>query len=133
MAPMLNPPRLVAVDTNVALDFAKGIDDVCDAIATMQSRIGGVELWLPPTVCKEIFPLMLAWTIYISFIGVVLLMLLPRSNAQGARVIALVTAIVGLVLGLGATWEYKIGSGIVTVTKVPWIPSLGINYHLAAD
>ena len=23
MAPMLNPPKLVAVDTNVALDFAK--------------------------------------------------------------------------------------------------------------
>src|SRR5207247_2558593 len=46
---------------------------------------------------------------------------------------ALVIAIVGLVLGLGAAWEYKIGSGIVTTCKVPWIPSLGINYHLAAD
>ena len=54
MAPMLNPPRLVAVDTNVALDFAKGIEDVCDAIATIQARLPGVELWLPPTVIQEL-------------------------------------------------------------------------------
>lgn len=51
---MLNPPKLVAVDTNVALDFAKGIDDVCDAIATIRARLPGVELWLPPTVVEEL-------------------------------------------------------------------------------
>jgi predicted nucleic acid-binding protein len=51
---MLNPPRLVAVDTNVALDFAKGIEDVCDAIATIRARIAGVELLLPPTVAQEL-------------------------------------------------------------------------------
>src|SRR5262245_28626605 len=76
---------------------------------------------------------MLAWTIYISFIGVAVLMLLPRSNAQGARVIALLTAIAGFVLGLVATLNYKLDSGSVTICKLPWIPSLGINYHLAAD
>ena len=54
MAPMLIPPRLVTVDTNVALDFAKGIDEVCDAIATIQTRIRGVELWLTPTVAQEL-------------------------------------------------------------------------------
>lgn len=54
MALKHSQPRLVAVDTNVALDFAKGIDDVCDAIATIRSRIAGVELWLPPTVVQEI-------------------------------------------------------------------------------
>lgn len=51
---MLKLPKLVAVDTNVALDFAKGIDDVCDAIATIQSRIVGVELLLSPTVLGEL-------------------------------------------------------------------------------
>jgi predicted nucleic acid-binding protein len=55
MAAMLTPPpRLVAVDTNVALDFAKGMEDVCDAIATIKIRIDGVELWLPPTVVQEL-------------------------------------------------------------------------------
>ena len=54
MAAKFNLPRLVAVDTNVALDFAKGIEDVCDAIATIQNRIAGVELLLPPTVMGEL-------------------------------------------------------------------------------
>lgn len=54
MAAKLNLPRLVAVDTNVALDFAKGVEDVCDAIATIQTRIAGVELLLPPTVMGEL-------------------------------------------------------------------------------
>ena len=54
MAAMLNLPRLVAVDTNVALDFAKGSEDVCDAIATIRTRIAGVELLLPPTVMVEL-------------------------------------------------------------------------------
>ena len=54
MAAMLNLPRLVGVDTNVALDFASGDEDVCDAIATIQARIAGVELLLPPTVMGEL-------------------------------------------------------------------------------
>jgi len=54
MAAMLNPLRLVDVDTNVALDFVKGIEDVCDAIATIRTRIAGVELLLPPTVMGEL-------------------------------------------------------------------------------
>ncbi len=54
MALKLSQPRLVAVDTNVALDFAKGIDDVCDAIATIRARVPGVELWVPPTVVEEV-------------------------------------------------------------------------------
>lgn len=51
---MPTPPRLVAVDTNVALDFVKGIDDVRDAIATIRARIPGVEFWVPPTVAEEL-------------------------------------------------------------------------------
>ncbi len=54
MAPTPNLPRLVAVDTNVALDFAKGDEDVCDAIAMIRSRLPGVELWVPPTVVEEL-------------------------------------------------------------------------------
>ncbi len=54
MAAKLNLPKLVAVDTNVALDFAKRIEDVFDAIATIRTRIAGVELLLPPTVMGEL-------------------------------------------------------------------------------
>lgn len=54
MEPMLNLPRAVAVDTNVALDVASGVEEVCDAMATIRSRLAGAELILPPTVLAEL-------------------------------------------------------------------------------
>jgi len=78
---------------------------------------------------------MLAWTIYISFLGVAVLMLLPAENKKAARVVALLSALAGLAVAFAGAVQYKPkpGSAIVDITNVPWIPSLGINYHLAAD
>src|SRR5690348_962281 len=75
---------------------------------------------------------MLAWAIYISFIGVAVLMLRPRASAGTARVIALLAAVARLALLTIATIRFTPGS-LLTITKVPWIPSLGIEYHLAVD
>jgi NADH-quinone oxidoreductase subunit M len=76
---------------------------------------------------------MLAWTIYVSLIGVAALLLVPKENARAARIIALLTAAIGLALALGAVLNPKASAAIDTIVKVPWIPSLGIEYHLAAD
>ncbi len=75
---------------------------------------------------------MLAWTIYSSFLGVIALMLAPRGNARAARAIALAAAIVGFLIAVAGVAQARPG-GIQTVTRVPWIASLGIEYHLAAD
>jgi NADH-quinone oxidoreductase subunit M len=74
---------------------------------------------------------MLAWTIYITFLGV-LILLLPKVSAQAARIIALLTATAGLAVTILGFAEQRTGQ-IVTVVRVPWIPSLGIEYHLATD
>jgi NADH-quinone oxidoreductase subunit M len=74
---------------------------------------------------------MLAWTIYISFLGVPLL-LLPKVSAQAARIIAMLVAMGGLAVTLVGFAQQRTGA-LVTVVRVPWIPSLGIEYHLAAD
>src|ERR1022692_38480 len=76
--------------------------------------------------------IMLAWTIYISFLGVVVLMLLPKTAVREARAVALASALGGFFIALFGFAEFKAGE-IVTVAEVDWIPSLGINYHLAAD
>lgn len=73
----------------------------------------------------------LAWTIYVSFAGAAILMLLPRDSAQTARVVALATGFVGLFLA-GAGFLNN-PPALTTFCKVPWIPSLGISYHLAVD
>src|SRR3954447_23418216 len=75
---------------------------------------------------------MLAWTVYVSFLGVAVLMLLPRSNPRAARIVALLTATIGFVLALTGVLQARIGH-METIVRIPWIPSLGIEYHLAAD
>ncbi|HKS37879.1 MAG TPA: NADH-quinone oxidoreductase subunit M [Verrucomicrobiae bacterium] len=74
---------------------------------------------------------MLAWTIYISFIGVAVLMLLPRDKARAARIVALFAALAGLIVALAGV--VPAAAGIQTVCRLSWIPSLGIDYYLATD
>src|ERR1051325_9530502 len=76
---------------------------------------------------------MLGWTVYISFLGAGALMLLNPANKKAARLIALLAALASFTIALGAVINYKAGSGLVTACKLPWVPSLGINYHLASD
>ena len=76
---------------------------------------------------------MLAWTIYISFIGVAVLMVLPSFRPATARGIALFTAIVGFVIAVSQALAYKPADGFITVQQVSWIPSLGIYYFIGAD
>src|SRR6266481_2561659 len=75
---------------------------------------------------------MIAWTIYITFTGAVLLLLLPRAFA---RWIALLTTIAALALGLIALVRTPISdvAHFTTIVRVPWVPALGMNYHLAID
>ena len=73
---------------------------------------------------------MLAWTIYISFIGALAARLAP--SKQLARILALITALAAFALTL-ATFAHWTPGELLTVTRIPWIPQLGIEYHLAAD
>src|SRR5438876_1097736 len=75
---------------------------------------------------------MIAWTIYLTFAGAVLLLLLPR---RFARWIALLTTIAGLALGLIALVRTPIAdlAHFTTIVRVPWVSALGMNYHLAID
>ena len=45
---------LFAVDTNVPLDLAEGVDDVSDALSVIRQRIKGAQLITPPTVNLEL-------------------------------------------------------------------------------
>jgi NADH-quinone oxidoreductase subunit M len=75
---------------------------------------------------------MLAWTIYISFLGALALLLLPKGSIASARILALLTAVAAFAITVTAFVQHRTGE-MLTVTRVPWIPSLGIEYHLAAD
>jgi NADH-quinone oxidoreductase subunit M len=75
---------------------------------------------------------MLAFTIYISFLGAAILLMLPKGSVVAARILALLTASAGFVIALAAFLTHRTGE-MQTITLIQWIPSLGIEYHLAAD
>jgi NADH-quinone oxidoreductase subunit M len=75
---------------------------------------------------------MIAWTIYITFAGAVVLLFLPNAIA---RWIALFTTVAALVLGLIEFDSTPIANlaHFTTIIRVPWVPPLEMNYHLAID
>ena len=74
---------------------------------------------------------MIAWTIYVTFAGAVVLLFVPRAFA---RWIALATTTGGLGLSLATFFCAKIDlAHFTTIARVPWVPMLGMNYHLAVD
>lgn len=74
---------------------------------------------------------MIAWTIYVTFAGAIVTLLLPRISS---RWLALVTAVAGFCIGLNAFFARTTDfAQFRTIVRVPWIAALGTHYHLAAD
>src|SRR5213592_1759013 len=75
---------------------------------------------------------MIAWTIYLTFGSGVLVLVLPRAFA---RWVALFATIAGLALGAVVFVGTPIAdlAHFATIVRVPWVPALGMNYHLAID
>ena len=73
---------------------------------------------------------MIAWTIYLTFAGALLALLLPR---VWARWVALVTAAAGCAISATALFSSANMGTFTTLVRIPWVPSLGMEFHLAAD
>ncbi len=73
---------------------------------------------------------MIAWTIYITFAGAVALLFLPRVLS---RWVALATAAGGFAVSLAAFFNAVDVGTFKTIVRVPWVPILGMEYHLAVD
>ena len=75
-----------------------------------------------------------AWTILSAFAGALLVLLLPARMAGASRVVALVASLVGAVAaGFACLSRLNDPVGPVWSFDRPWIPSLGVRFHLAAD
>jgi NADH-quinone oxidoreductase subunit M len=75
---------------------------------------------------------MMAWTIYITFAGVALLLFLPRAFS---RWLALLTTVGGFAISLIALFQTPIAdlAHFTTIVRIPWVAALRMNYHLAVD
>jgi len=72
-------------------------------------------------------------TIYISLVGAALALVAGSRSAGTARWVALLTAATAWGFTLLAATGFTPGPGLETIVNHPWIPSMGIRYHLAAD
>jgi len=74
---------------------------------------------------------MIAWTIYITFAGAIVVLILPRFLASWT---ALATTLAGFVISAATFFCNSVDlAHFNTIVRVPWFPALGINYHLALD
>lgn len=73
---------------------------------------------------------MIAWTINLTFAGALAAMLAPRVFA---RWIAIVATTMGFAISLLALVDAVDVGLFQTVTRREWVPTLGMEYHLAAD
>jgi NADH-quinone oxidoreductase subunit M len=74
---------------------------------------------------------MIAWTIYITFAGAIVTLILPGGCA---RWMALLTSVAGFVVGLITFARPDVDlAHFATIVRVAWIPALGVNYHLGLD
>jgi len=81
------------------------------------------------------------WTIYLTFLGVGLILLLPRAAKNLIRWTALLTGAAGLAVALQNYLAYNawlaenqpLRDAFWHLADVVWIPTLGVRYHLAVD
>jgi NADH-quinone oxidoreductase subunit M len=76
---------------------------------------------------------LLPWTLYISFAGALLALLAGSRSATAARWVALTAAAASWGVVLCAAARFTPGPVPQTLVDIPWIPEMGIRYHLAAD
>src|SRR6266513_3578307 len=73
---------------------------------------------------------MIAWTIYVTFGGALLLLFLPHVLA---RWMALLATLAGCAVSLAAFFTSSDFGTFKTIVQLPWIQGLGFEYHLAVD
>jgi len=83
--------------------------------------------------------MILTWLIIVPLAGGLLAWFLARWNARWSRWISLIALAINLVL-MGILWAQRVGEvGLTTrgpwlvELDLPWIPELGISFHLAMD
>ena len=77
---------------------------------------------------------MLSAFIWVPFLGALTIVLIPEKYSAKARVMALVIAIGILILNVAMAFVFQPNlTGFQFTEYIPWIKSLGFNYHLGID
>ena len=73
------------------------------------------------------------WAVFLPLAGAAILVLLPRRNEMGIKVVSLVFTGAPLLLGIMLLGPYRASGGFQFEKNVSWIPSINANYHIGID
>jgi NADH-quinone oxidoreductase subunit M len=78
---------------------------------------------------------LLSVVLWLPVAGALALLAVPRDRVPTLRTVAMATALADLAAAVwaGATMDVARAGALQLVERVPWIPSIGISYHLGAD
>ncbi len=80
-----------------------------------------------------VFPVLTVIVFTPIVVGVILFMI-PADRHREIRLLALLAATVTLLLSIWAYLNYDVAqAGYQFVAKIPWVPALGISYHVGVD
>ncbi len=77
----------------------------------------------------------LSLTLWLPVAGAFVLLFVPRDRAPVIRIVALVTAVLDLAASVwaGVVFDRARAGALQLVEQAPWIPSIGVTYHLGVD
>lgn len=76
---------------------------------------------------------MLSLIIFLPLLGGLIILFIARSNAGLMKQVALIASVATLLLSGALTAGFHLGGGMQFQELFPWIPSIGVNYHLGVD
>ncbi len=73
-------------------------------------------------------------TLLTPLLGAIAIALIPKSQEENAKPVALVVSVIGFALSLGILAGYDFGlAGLQYEVDVPWINAVGARYHIGID
>lgn len=78
------------------------------------------------------FPLISAMLV-VPLLGVLALLFIPAAQEKTIKTVTLITTLIVLAMSLPLYFAFIPGAGFQFEENIPWIPALGINYHVGID
>jgi NADH-quinone oxidoreductase subunit M len=77
---------------------------------------------------------LLTITLFLPLLGGLVVLLIPKTQAETMKQVALATSLLALLVSLLLLGPFEVGKvGMQLEENAAWIPSIGINYHLGID
>ena len=76
---------------------------------------------------------------FVPFLGSIIVLLMPKDNTNLIKRFSIIWSLSPLVLASWLAVDYWMGhvatgaGGMAYEVSIPWIPALGVNYHVGAD